>query len=83
MTVHYKFKSSKDYDTITFLGSHISVGDLKRSIIAKQKLGKATDIDLKITNAQTGEGMCRCLCLFLLLSLSLAVFVSPWRLRAC
>jgi len=57
MTVYYKFKSSKDYDTITFSGSHISVGDLKRGILQKQKLGKATDIDLNITNAQTGEGL--------------------------
>jgi hypothetical protein len=56
MTVYYKFKSSKDYDTITFDGSCISVGDLKRGIFQKQKL-KPTDIDLHLTNAQTDEGV--------------------------
>ena len=31
-TVHYKFKSQKDYDSIEFDGMFISVGDLKRQI---------------------------------------------------
>jgi E3 ubiquitin-protein ligase RBBP6 len=56
MAVHFKFKSFKDYDTISFDGSFISVGELKRSIIAKKKLGKSNDFDLIITNAQTNEG---------------------------
>ena len=55
--VHYKFKSSKDYDTVSFDGAYISAGDLKRSIIQQQKLGKATDFDLQITNAQTNDGL--------------------------
>lgn len=57
MSVHFKFKSSRDYDTVLFEGSCISLGELKRSIIAKKKLGKSNDFDLIITNAQTGEGM--------------------------
>lgn len=56
MSVHYKFKSSLDYDTITFDGLHISVADLKKSIIQQKKLGKSVDFDLQITNAQTKEG---------------------------
>lgn len=56
MSVHYKFKSSKDFDTVTFDGAVISVADLKREIIRQQKLGKANDFDLEITNAQTNEG---------------------------
>lgn len=56
MSVHYKFKSSKDYDTISFDGSFISLGELKRAIVAQKKLGKSTDFDLEVTNAQTGEG---------------------------
>ena len=56
MSIHYKFKSAIDYDTITFDGLHISVSDLKKSIVYQKKLGKATDFDLMITNAQTNEG---------------------------
>jgi hypothetical protein len=56
MSIHYKFKSAIDYDTITFDGLHISVSDLKKAIVHQKKLGKATDFDLMITNAQTNEG---------------------------
>ncbi|XP_031620939.1 E3 ubiquitin-protein ligase RBBP6 isoform X2 [Contarinia nasturtii] len=55
MSVHYKFKSSLDFDTISFDGLHISVADLKKEIINKKKLGKTQDFDLQITNAQTKE----------------------------
>lgn len=56
MSVHYKFKCSLDFDTISFDGLHISVADLKKEIINKKKLGKTQDFDLQITNAQTKEG---------------------------
>lgn len=54
--VHYKFKSSLEYQTVTFDGLHISVGDLKKEI-ANQKRMRPGDFELEITNAQTGEGM--------------------------
>ncbi|ELR24543.1 DWNN domain containing protein [Acanthamoeba castellanii str. Neff] len=54
MSVHYKFKSAKDFSTINFDGSYISVGDLKRAIVEQKKLGKSIEnFDLQITNAQT------------------------------
>lgn len=53
--VHYKFSSKLNYDTVTFDGLHISLCDLKRQIMAREKL-KAADCDLQITNAQTKEG---------------------------
>lgn len=56
MSVHYKFKSALDFDTITFDGLHISVSDLKKEIIHHKRLGKVIDYDLQITNAQTKEG---------------------------
>jgi E3 ubiquitin-protein ligase RBBP6 len=56
MSIHYKFKSAIDYDTITFGGPHISVADLKKAIVQQKKLGKAISFDLLITNAQTNEG---------------------------
>lgn len=56
MSVHYKFKSSLEFDTITFDGLNICVDDLKKAIIHQKRLGKATEFDLQITNAQTKEG---------------------------
>lgn len=56
MSVHYKFKSALDFDTITFDGLHISVSDLKKAIVHQKRLGKTMDFDLQITNAQTKEG---------------------------
>lgn len=44
-----------DYDTVTFDGLHISVADLKKSIMQQKKIGKSSDFDLQITNAQTKE----------------------------
>ncbi|XP_044758580.1 E3 ubiquitin-protein ligase RBBP6 isoform X2 [Coccinella septempunctata] len=55
MSVHYKFKSALEYDTITFDGLHISVKDLKNAIIQQKRIGKSTDFDLQVTNAQTKE----------------------------
>ncbi|XP_050311422.1 E3 ubiquitin-protein ligase RBBP6-like isoform X2 [Anthonomus grandis grandis] len=55
MSVHYRFKSTLEYDTITFDGLHISVKDLKNAIIQQKRIGKSTDFDLRITNAQTQE----------------------------
>ncbi|CAM9154114.1 unnamed protein product [Bubo scandiacus] len=52
--VHYRFSSLLQYDTVTFSGLHISLGDLKRHIMGRQKL-KVTNCELQISNAQTGE----------------------------
>ena len=57
MSVHYKFKSALSFDTVTFDGLHISVRDFKKAIIHQKRIGKNTDFDLQITNAQTKEGM--------------------------
>lgn len=55
--IHYKFFSKLNYDTVTFSGLHISLGDLRSRIMWKEKL-KAANCDLQITNAQTKEGTC-------------------------
>ena len=55
MSVFYKFKSAKDYDTIAFEGTSISLGRLKQSIATQKKLPKTMDYDLVLENAQTGE----------------------------
>lgn len=51
-SIHYKFKSSLDYKTLTVDGLHISVADLKREIYDKEKIGQVA-FDLELTNAQT------------------------------
>ncbi|PIK55908.1 E3 ubiquitin-protein ligase RBBP6 [Apostichopus japonicus] len=53
-SVHYKFKSQNKYDTVIFDGLHISLAEFKKSIMDQQKLN-ATEFDLQVTNAQTGE----------------------------
>ncbi|CAA3006544.1 zinc finger CCCH domain-containing 18-like isoform X1 [Olea europaea subsp. europaea] len=55
MAVYYKFKSAKDYDSVMIDGHFISVGHLKEKIFESKHLGKGTDFDLLITNAQTNE----------------------------
>lgn len=53
--VHYKFSSKLSYDVVTFHGHSISVGDLKRQIMARERL-KVANCDLRILKAETSEG---------------------------
>ncbi|XP_021897730.1 E3 ubiquitin ligase PQT3-like isoform X3 [Carica papaya] len=55
MAVYYKFKSARDYDSIPMDGPFISVGVLKERIFESKHLGRGTDFDLVVTNAQTNE----------------------------
>ncbi|EEF31732.1 E3 ubiquitin ligase PQT3-like isoform X2 [Ricinus communis] len=55
MAVYYKFKSARDYDSIAMDGPFISVGVLKEKIFESKHLGRGTDFDLVVTNAQTNE----------------------------
>lgn len=53
--VHYKFKNNLEYKTISFDGLSISLGDLKRAIMAQNKT-KNGEFRLEIKNAQSNEG---------------------------
>jgi hypothetical protein len=55
MSIHFKFKSAKEFDTVTFPGTVIRVLDLKKAIVDKKKLNKGLDFDLVITDAQSGK----------------------------
>jgi len=55
MSVRFKFKNDLDYQPIPCDGFHISVRDLKKSIIRSKKFGKVTDFDLVVTNSQTSH----------------------------
>ncbi|XP_043698314.1 E3 ubiquitin ligase PARAQUAT TOLERANCE 3-like isoform X2 [Telopea speciosissima] len=58
MAVYYKFKSAKDYDSISIDGHFISVANLKEKIFESKHLGRGTDFDLMVSNAQTNEEYC-------------------------
>lgn len=51
--IHYKFKSSLDYDTITFEDLHVSLKELRDAICKAKKIGQSNDFKLEIVNAQT------------------------------
>ena len=55
-SVFFRFKSQKEPSRITFDGTGISVFELKRDIIAANKLGDGTDLELIITAEDTNEG---------------------------
>ncbi|XP_022058197.1 E3 ubiquitin-protein ligase RBBP6-like isoform X2 [Acanthochromis polyacanthus] len=52
--IHYKFSSKLSYDTVVFDGPHVTLEELKRRIMGREKL-RAADCDLQITNAQSNE----------------------------
>nr|XP_046271129.1 E3 ubiquitin-protein ligase RBBP6-like isoform X2 [Scatophagus argus] len=52
--IHYKFSSKLSSDTVVFAGPQITLRDLKKEIMEREKL-RSGDCDLQITNAQTKE----------------------------
>lgn len=56
--VFYRFKAQKEPSTVKFEGTGISVWDLKKEILAENKLGKGADFDFAVYNADTNEGTC-------------------------
>lgn len=61
MSVYYKFKSARDFDSILIDGHFISVASLKERIFESKHLGRGTDFDLMVSNAQSNEGWFFCL----------------------
>lgn len=55
-SVFFRFKSQREPSKITFDGTGISVFELKRDIIAANKLGDGTDFELVISAEDTKEG---------------------------
>ena len=53
--VHFKFKNSLEYDSVTFDGLAISLSDLKKAVMFKKRM-RPSDTDLQVINAQTFEG---------------------------
>jgi hypothetical protein len=57
-TIFYKFKIAKDYNSVKFDGTGLSVFDIKKEIMTAKKLGKGMDFDLVLINPNTDEGTC-------------------------
>ncbi|KAL8103179.1 E3 ubiquitin ligase PARAQUAT TOLERANCE 3-like isoform X2 [Apium graveolens] len=55
MAVYYKFKSAKDFDSVSLDGHFITVASLKDKIFQNKHLASGTDFDLVVSNAQTNE----------------------------
>lgn len=55
MAVHFKFRSAVDFDSINIDGNGITIANLKDKIVEQKNLGRGTDFDLLITNAESGE----------------------------
>lgn len=55
-TVKFKFKSAREFDTISFPGNSIKLLDLKRAIVEHKKLHQGMEFDLNIVNDKTKEG---------------------------
>ena len=54
--IHFKFKSAKAFDSVSFDGVYIRLIDLKRSIVEKKRMNRGTtDFEIEVTDAQTGE----------------------------
>mmetsp|Transcript_33697 Transcript_33697/g.75324 ORF Transcript_33697/g.75324 Transcript_33697/m.75324 type:complete len:200 (+) Transcript_33697:73-672(+) len=54
-TISFKFKSAKDFDTVSFQGLGLRLFDLKRLIVEKRQMNKGLDFDLHVTNSASGE----------------------------
>lgn len=55
MAVHFKFRSAVNFDSIDVDGNGITLGNLKDKIVHQKNLGRSTNFDLVITNAESGE----------------------------
>ena len=55
--VRFRFKSSLEYDKVTFEGLQISVAELREKIMTQKKLGLSSDFTLEIIDPLNGKGM--------------------------
>ena len=54
--IHFKFKSSLEYEKLTFDGLHISLSDLKEAIMKQKKIGSFNQYTLSVVDAQSKKG---------------------------
>jgi hypothetical protein len=57
MAIHFRFKSSKEFETLSIDGAAmIKLEDLKRAIVTKKNMQRGLDFELNLTNNLNGEG---------------------------
>ena len=57
MSIRFKFRSAVDFDSVQIEGNGIHISALKERIVEQKNLGKGPNLDLVITNAESGEGI--------------------------
>lgn len=55
-SVHFRFKSAREFETLPFEGDFLKVADLKVAIVARKKLNFGEGFDLEISDAATSDG---------------------------
>lgn len=56
-SVHFRFKSARQFETLPFDGDFLKVADLKVAIVERKKLNFGEGFDLEISDASTNDGM--------------------------
>lgn len=55
-SVHFRFKSAREFETLSFEGDFLKVADLKVAIVERKKLNFGEGFDLEISDASTKDG---------------------------
>lgn len=55
-SVHFRFKSARDFETLSFEGDFLKVADLKVAIVERKKLNFGEGFDLEISDSSTKDG---------------------------
>lgn len=56
-SVRFRFKSARQFETLSFEGDFVKVADLKIAIVQRKKLNCGEGFDLEISDDSSGEGM--------------------------
>lgn len=70
-SVHFRFKSARQFETLPFEGDFLKVADLKVAIVERKKLNFGEGFDLEISDASTNDGTS------LVLAIVVPVFAMP------
>ena len=60
--IRFKFKSSIEYEKLTFDGLQISLGELKEAIMKQKKIGLSNQYTFRVVDAQSKKGLCMNIC---------------------
>lgn len=55
-SVRFRFKSAREFETLSFEGDFVKVADLKVAIVERKKLNCGEGFDLEISDASTSKG---------------------------